>query len=721
MRSMKTHVRTLMTCVVALSCALTPRVLRAQRAGMPDLSTAPADIQAIYKKVMSGGRPTPEEARKLGQYMAAHAGDIQKQAESRAAAARAGARASANAKLAAIGRAGDNGPACPSSSSNRRAPVVTAASAAAMLDTLERTYLARETPQGGAQLRTNIAKTNDPAALDESGSILFVAGYHGAAIEYYVAAIRHEPTADPFTWTNLGTALDAAGDPTHALVALGRAQSLGGKSALLLEELGVAHADLGDLATATTLLDEATRAGPKLAVAWDALARVQSCRGDMVAAWRSVATAQALDWNPTREAEITHHEPESNDPKVEAEKPLPLPATPPTFPPPPPPPSSSVQTPTFAPDWKSERGHTAVFIQAENEYAQIAKDALKPDANASQASENSELSTTATGGTLLVMDISNTKAVNAAVDRVEKRAGAKFAMMQTAYHDKFRMIHEEGRQKGLEITEKYRTCQAQTRADLRPAVCDPPYCSAMVGAFSHLYQEQTDAARVLIGGVSGLMTQVNTAMIAWFNWASDPRTRARVDSRRRYTLAWLTSMMNAEAAMVDDASAESSLCFGPYNPAAVAAAKAKADSAADAGACEKFNKSIPFIVSIKGNCHELRVEISVPLPATPALEYHRAEGNRDGSLFVGAGKGVAAGLAKGEVGLQVNFNEGGWVQGFGPAAHASAGNEHVAVVSAGGMVNILDHGSAGEASAGFNGLGAQLAISTTTGFVGSLK
>jgi hypothetical protein len=126
-------------------------------------------------------------------------------------------------------------------------------------------------------------------------------------------------------------------------------------------------------------------------------------------------------------------------------------------------------------------------------------------------------------------------------------------------------------------------------------------------------------------------------------------------------------------------------------------------------------------VSIKGNCHELRMELSIPLPATPALEYHRAEANRDGSLFVGAGKGVAAGLAKGEAGLQVNFNEGGWVQGFGPAVHASAGNEHIAVLSAGGMVNLLDHGSLGEASAGFTGLGAQLAISTTTGFTGNLK
>lgn len=36
--------------------------------GMPDMSNAPADVQAILKKVMSGGIPTQAEAKKLSDY-----------------------------------------------------------------------------------------------------------------------------------------------------------------------------------------------------------------------------------------------------------------------------------------------------------------------------------------------------------------------------------------------------------------------------------------------------------------------------------------------------------------------------------------------------------------------------------------------------------------------------------------------------------------------------
>lgn len=718
------HVRTLMVAVLAAALGLAPRCARAQRAGMPDLSSAPADIQAIYKKVMSGARPTPDEARKLGEYMAAHAGDIRKQAESRARAARASANSNMKAGLAAIGRGRDTGPACPSSTSSRKPPVVTDASATAMLDTLERSYAARETAGAARQLRSNVATTNDPKLLDETGSMLFVAGYHGAAIVYYIAAIHHERSPDQLTWTNLGTALTAAGDPAHALVALKRAQSAGGTDALLLHQLGVAYADLGDLRTASTFLDQATRAAPQFAIAWDALARVQSCNGDMTAAWRSLATAQDADWSPTREAELTHHDPESDDPRIEAAKPLPFPHTSPPFPPPPPPTRVSFQSPTFESDWRSQRGRKIVFIKAENEYARIAKDALRQaDQNRKQSegSENTESLVPPPDGMLLVMDISNTKAVLAAIDRVQKRGGAQYTMMQTAYHDKLRGIQGEGRQAGSEIRRTYQLCQQQTRSDLRPKVCDPPYCRAMITKFAQLYQEETDAARVLIGGAAGLSARINTAMIAWFNWASDPRTRATVDAQRRYTLAWIESVTNAEAADIDDASAESSLCFGPSAAAVVVADSVDADSAANTGTCEKFDKSVPLILSIKGNCHELRIALSIPLPATPAVEYHRAEGNRDGSLFVGVGKGIYKGAIKGEAGLQVNFNEGGWVQGFGPAAHAYAGNAHLAVVSAGGMVNLLDHGSIGEASAGLTGFGAQLAISTTTGFTGTIE
>jgi hypothetical protein len=62
----------------------------------------------------------------------------------------------------------------------------------------------------------------------------------------------------------------------------------------------------------------------------------------------------------------------------------------------------------------------------------------------------------------------------------------------------------------------------------------------------------------------------------------------------------------------------------------------------------------------------------------------------------------------------VTLKEGGCVQGFGPAATASVGKHHVMTGTASGMINLLDHGPAGDASVGFNGLGYQASITTDT-------
>src|SRR4051812_6788731 len=67
----------------AFLAAFTPAA--AQRAGvpvpgMPDMSNAPADIQTIMKKVMGGGVPTQDEARRLGDWMQANRSGIAKAA-----------------------------------------------------------------------------------------------------------------------------------------------------------------------------------------------------------------------------------------------------------------------------------------------------------------------------------------------------------------------------------------------------------------------------------------------------------------------------------------------------------------------------------------------------------------------------------------------------------------------------------------------------------------
>src|SRR5512142_2940287 len=130
--------RRLAIAIVTLALAF-PGAAMAQRRAMPDLSGAPADIQAIWKKVQSGGRPTMEEAQKLGQYLAAHAGDIESSARRSADSVRTAAPQQA---ARALGRTTDPAKACPARSPAlatvaRSAP--TAAAAAAFLDTITRT------------------------------------------------------------------------------------------------------------------------------------------------------------------------------------------------------------------------------------------------------------------------------------------------------------------------------------------------------------------------------------------------------------------------------------------------------------------------------------------------------------------------------------------------------------------------------------------------------
>src|SRR5690348_13801709 len=71
------HPLPLVAVVLATACCvLLPATARAQRGTtmgiqMPaiDLSSAPKDIQAIWKKLQSGGTPTPAEAQRLAQWM----------------------------------------------------------------------------------------------------------------------------------------------------------------------------------------------------------------------------------------------------------------------------------------------------------------------------------------------------------------------------------------------------------------------------------------------------------------------------------------------------------------------------------------------------------------------------------------------------------------------------------------------------------------------------
>ena len=78
--------------VLVLACLLSCLAAsRARAQVVPDMSKAPPDIQAVWHKVMSGGMPTPEEARKLSDYMKAHRDQIVAGMQARVPAARAAA------------------------------------------------------------------------------------------------------------------------------------------------------------------------------------------------------------------------------------------------------------------------------------------------------------------------------------------------------------------------------------------------------------------------------------------------------------------------------------------------------------------------------------------------------------------------------------------------------------------------------------------------------
>ena len=257
--------------VVALSGA---RPLTAQgRAGMqvpgmPDMSNAPADIQAIWKKVMSGGIPTQAEAKKLSDYMAANKGAIVKSATSygdsmkkQAAVAKAALSTSDQPRVLRA-----------SSLSPTLGVQPTSKIATALLDSIRQAYSAKLKPQALSMLQSALGKVSDPAGLNQLGVALLLKGYPDLAILTHVAEVQRAPSSSAQdAWADLGAGLLVVGDALPAIPVLRYALSLGVRNPTYVADLGVAYADLGDLTTATTLLQEAIRLDPASGQAYDAL------------------------------------------------------------------------------------------------------------------------------------------------------------------------------------------------------------------------------------------------------------------------------------------------------------------------------------------------------------------------------------------------------------------------------------------------------------------
>ena len=718
--------RRLAIAIVTLALAF-PGAAMAQRRAMPDLSGAPADIQAIWKKVQSGGRPTMEEAQKLGQYLAAYAGDIESSARRSADSVRTAAPQQA---ARALGRTTDPAKACPARSPAlatvaRSAP--TAAAAAAFLDTITRTVFARETPAAAHRLQAGLAKATSVAALEAMGQTFYAGGFDGAAVATFAEAARWGGAAAQRNWTNLGAILVSYGDPAHSITALRRAMALGPSYPLLVHQLGIAYADLGDLAAAESLLTNVTKSAPTFGLAWDALARVQSCTGNMSAAWHSLAQAQEANWSTARERILDKHEPESNDDAVEAQKPFPEPSGASPF-------SSGARmapanfdasTPAIADTWKEERGRPIAFMQTANAYQALASKILQQESAADAAAAGVQQSggaAAAINGMLLTIDVSNGRQALAAIEKLRYRNSARQAMVLAAYRDKDVVIAKEAGRLREAIEQEHQACiNKKLAANQEPALCTPPYCRAYLAAAGTQYEQERDNARVYIGGVAGLAGTYDKTMRDWFYWAGDPGTRRTIDAERRYQLAIMTMMQYKIAELVPDYSTDGSGCLGDQYTKAVEAAEAKGIDPADPGTCPGLDLSVQSVATVSGDCKHVRMTIDLEeLPVTPTLDYKRATHDHAGSLFMGAGKEMLHGAVGAEAGLQVNFDEGGWVQGFGPAGSVTVGSDKLVTISANGMLNILDHGSLGQAGISMAGPGFEVSLATDTGFTGHL-
>ena len=678
--------------------------VRARAQVVPDMSKAPPDVQAVWRKVMSGGIPTPDEARKLSDYMKGHRREIVAGVRARVPAAQAAAEASRRqsaALRASMGASGSGGDVrdCPTRSpalAHVASMAPTAAAAAALLDTLRRTYAALEGPADVRRLDAMLARIPDGSRLSVIGAMLAGGGYADASVLANVTAARRGGMAQ-LAWTNLGGSLEGAGDDAHAVAAYRRALSLGARRAMDVYGLGVAYADLGDLATALPLLDEAIHLAPRFGMAWDALGRAQSCAGQMTAAIHSMARAQEVDWSEHREAQVTGKE--SNDDATEAARPLPM-ATRVALVPPPEPKPFAAELPAIPDNGHDAIGWPEVFLKTANAYFDEIDPILKRAAEDERAVSGGgeAFADNAPGGFGMIIDLSNTREALDAVDRVQQRTSGRLMRMREAYSDRLQAIPGMLQPQYTENENKYRQCVNEARArNGDDSLCKPPYCRVVRSLDERGYELRRDAARIFIGGMAGTAKEYDKALRGWFRFADLPTTRVQIDGQRRSQLAGMEHVMFVGASQVGDIAGHSACYDQDELNLEAMAAKAKLDSAANPGRCKAHNLNLPLFVSVEADCKHLKISVDAfDLPVTPTFEYKVATKHHHGSMFIGVGKDAGFGLASGEVGLQANFDEGGWITTAGIGVHGSLGNSAVISASMDETINLRSTGPAVE-------------------------
>ncbi len=629
MRRLALLFATVLVAAVAVGAAR-PTPLAAQ-AGIPDLSKAPPDIQAIWKKVMSGGIPTPAEAARYQAYMDKHGGG--------------GSGGSQGGGGSSGGSASSGGGDCPTQSpllAGLPTSAPGAAAAAQLLDQLRGTYQGRESAEGQSDLASIDKSVTDAAKLDWLGAALVVGQYPGAAVVVYAqAAARGGPNAQ-LSWSGLGSALEEAGDDAHAVAAFRRALALGPRNALDVYGLGVAYADLGDLSTGISLLTEATSMAPNFGLAWDALGRSQSCTGAMAMAAAAMQKAQEVDW--TEDREKVARGPESDDDQVEAKKPYPEPPGIALVPPPVPP--AFPWTYPKLPGSLLQTLQSAAFANLLPEA--VAYNGLLTNLGRSeQAAENAARARADRAGGLPLPDdvvtidiaFTNSKEAQAAVDRVDARMSARLSLVTEAYNDKLKSI----------------------AGAFAPRYAHAKTCRQRFAVASDQYDANRAAAAVYIGGMTGVSQEYGKVMRAWFRYANDPVTEVDIDFDRREQIVGMEKDMYTGAAMAGDVGdAADCVHNGKLDP--------EPDSATDAagkpGPC-KSKRADALIINIYSDCRSFRLTIGYGLRAK--FELNGATKGHHGSLFLGVGEGFGPGIPgvkntsplSGFAGMQANWGENG--------------------------------------------------------------
>lgn len=693
--------RRLILLLVILFTAAGARPALAQ-GGMPDMSKAPPAIQAIWKKVMTGGIPTPAEAKKLQAYMTAHRAAIIAGAKAAAAAAKkmAGAVHAAN-KAAAKANQQVGCPARSPALAGLPSTGPGAGAAARFLGRMRETYQSRESAAGRHDLGAITTRVTSARGLDVVGALLAANGKAGAAVVVYAAAAQKGGATQRAAWSGLGAALELAGDDPHAVSAFRRALAIGPRTAVDVYGLGVAYADLGDMSTGIRLLTEATRLAPKFGMAWDALGRAQSCTGAASAAIASMAQAQQVDWMESREAQVFG--PESDDDHVEAKKPFPKPPSIAPIPPPRPP-NFPFQVPNLPGNWLESRNFDAEMLGVAGQYQAMLAALPAQEQAAENAAQRTLYPEEATPGPAhsfeFDMNIDNSREVNAATDRLDQRMGARQALIIKAYDVQSMIILKRAGQSEEALIRARQRCDDRTDDTDR---CELAYCRAEIPFRRATYAQNLGLARVLFGGLSEVAANYDKAMRAWIMYATDPVDRLRTDADRREQIVNIERFIFTTAegfGLGQEGQDLVNTCKAVAKDAALA--KAARDAAAKAGKCGSKMINLNIIFSVHVDCNDIQLGIGIPdTPIGFQAELRGATNRRHGELFLGLGNSIT-GVAGGAIGMQANFDQSGLVTTAGLGVHESVGNWLVGSENYEQTVNMRSSGPSMEDGATFS-------------------